>query len=271
MPRHTVRWTSTERDFVFSLVPEPTPVPWIRMWRQVMKALPPDRRRSLLSASASTNMKHEYEHWRKSRPEFRPPEKLVVPELGPTETPEQMAMKQPGHAITEPEIIVVEKIVKEEPDYGVIPTSTLARILLERLALMDQFDARFREMEAMIRAKNLAEKTHDVRLGPLPPTEPEKERKIRIAIVGPLDSQAREIEARTASTPKPVELRFYDKDQQHPRPAGSVEYAIVTRHCNHAWYDKMKAALPADRVFFVDSGIQSVVQKVYDISARRDA
>ena len=166
--RVNVRWNQAERDLIFGLVPEPTPVPWMGMWRQVMKVLPPDRRRSLKSSCTSTNLKHEYHEWRKQHPDFRPPSRLDVPVWAAMEAsaPSQEKQDAPNH---EPEIIVVEKVVKQEPDYGRIPTSTLARILLERLAPMDQFDTRFREMEAMIRAKKLAEQSHDIRLGPKPP------------------------------------------------------------------------------------------------------
>ena len=137
-----VFWTQSEVDEVFKLVPSPVPLPWWTMWKKAQRVLSPERRKTLRLSSSSTQLKHQYEEWRTAHPEFRPPEKLVLPEDHLTDKLEAKPAPEPSHC--EPEIIVVERPVRVEPEYGAIPTSTLARILLERLALMDQFDARFR-------------------------------------------------------------------------------------------------------------------------------
>lgn len=259
-----VVWTKEERRTVFQNVPEPVTERWVTMWKRVMQVLPENRRRSLVSSAQSTLLKHEYEKWREENPTFHPPQQSMV-----KPPPEARVEPMETATATEPHIIVIEKLVKVEPDYLNIPTSTLLRLLGERILIQEQFEQRFRQMEDMIEAKRLAERTHRPELGPLPPPEPEREKKVRIVIIGLLDGQQNEVEERCANTPKPVKLRFYDTDR-NAGGDGVVDYAILTKHTNHQWWDRMKSMLPSDRVFFVDGGIGGVVQKVYDICSRRD-
>jgi hypothetical protein len=123
--------------------------------------------------------------------------------------------------------------------------------------------------ENVLAARRKAEATYDRRIDPRPPKEQPTPPKLRISIIGPLGGQAREIEARTATITRPLDLRFFEKDHVGENVPTLVDYCIVTKHCNHVWWEKAKAALPADRVKFVDGGIEKVVQTIYDLASRQ--
>ena len=88
----------------------------------------------------------------------------------------------------------------------------------------------------------------------------------RVALIGPLDSQFTEIKAQVDSFSRPVELRCLDKEHQSAIPV-SCDFAIVTGHCRHRWWDAARNALGNSRVYFVDGGTTQIVQKLRDIAA----
>lgn len=194
--------------------------------------------------------------------------------------PPAPAAENPGHdsapnghrpAHEDPPIIVVERkvIVHEAPDYGRIPTVTLARLLLERLAHLEEVEARMLDFTRTLDLKRQSEAAYDRRLDPRPPDKQPAEDPVRICIVGVLPAQRHEIEAKTAAITRPLKLKFYDANHEgQPFPA-LVDYIIVTRFVSHKWTDKAKAALPGDCVFFLDGGLQEIVNKIYGLCSRQ--
>ncbi len=251
-----IKWTQAESDAICAeadqlLRKERRPFQYI--WPEAQKVLPSDRQRPQIYCKHAAILKKRYNELRAAGP-------IPTPDLPPI----------PNGPLPEPQIIVVEKevIVKELPDYGKIPTVTLARILLERLGSLEEREAHFLNFEKAWAATRQQDAAYDRRIDPRPDKEKPAERALRISIVGPLDSQAREIEERTKEIPR-LQLRFFDKDHEGNLP-NIVDYCIVQiKFCNHSWWEKAKAALPSDRVIAVDGGIQQIVQKIYDLSSRR--
>lgn len=170
-----------------------------------------------------------------------------------------------------PEIIVVEKkvVVKELPDYGRIPTVTLARILLERLAHLEEAEANMFHFTQSLERKREQEKQYDRRLDPRPAPQQPKDEPTRICIIGLLPDQQHEVEAKTANVSKPIKLRFYDGNTGPQDLPNIVDYVIASRFVRHGWWEKAKAAVPADCVFFLSGGVQEIIQKVYDLASRQ--
>ncbi|MDE2104616.1 MAG: hypothetical protein KGL39_45695 [Patescibacteria group bacterium] len=166
-------------------------------------------------------------------------------------------------------IIEVEKVVVREPDYGHIPTVTLARILLERLANLERENHRITGFLSELERQRKAEHAYDRRVDPRPPQEQPPEEALRICIVGLLPGQQREVEERTAGVSKPIKLRFYDSNSGSQEFPMRVDYIIVCSHTNHAWWNKAKATVSSDCLFFIETGIGAVVQKIYDLSSRQ--
>lgn len=98
--------------------------------------------------------------------------------------------------------------------------------------------------------------------------KPEKH-KPRIAIIGPLPGQMNDIQKQVDQVALPVELRFVDKEASSPSLPTSCDFAIVTRHNRHKWFDAARQQLENGRVYFVDGGITQLVQKVRDICSRQ--
>lgn len=170
-----------------------------------------------------------------------------------------------------PEIIVIEKkvIVREMPDYGTIPTVTLARILLERLSNLENVEANMFNLTKSLEQKRDQERQYDRRLDLRPDASQPKADAIRICIIGLLPEQQHEVEAKTASVSKPIKLRFYDGHTGPQDLPNIVDYVIASRFVRHGWWEKAKSALPADCVFFLSGGIQEIIQKVYDLASRQ--
>lgn len=172
------------------------------------------------------------------------------------------------------EVITIEKIVvvKEQPDYGRIPTETLCRILTERLAMMEDFHAKFLQLQDTSIRKREQEQIYDRRIDTRPPQqqpEPVKAVKLRVIVVGMLNSQQTEIKTRCASISDKVELSFYDSDHEGQPLPQKIDYIVLSKFVSHKWWNKCKAVIPSDRLSFIDGGIQSIVQKIYDIASRQ--
>ncbi len=250
-----IKWSIPERDVIVAEADRLLRIerrPWVYIWPEAQKVLPADRQRPTINANIQSALHKHYDMRRGD---------------GPIPTPE-LAVTGP---LPEPKIVVVEKeiVIKELPDYGKIPTVTLARLLLERLGCLEEREAHFLKFEQALADTRKQEAAYDRRLDPRPPKQQPAERALRISIIGPLDSQAREIEERTRSISRPVQLRFFDKDHEGDLPT-IVDYCIVQiKFCNHSWWNKVKATLPADRIIGIDGGIQQIVQKIYDLASRQ--
>ena len=170
-----------------------------------------------------------------------------------------------------PEIVKVEVpvYITKEPDYGVIPTVQLARLLLQRLADMEESEKKVMALQDFFQKKHDAEINYNRHLDTRPAAEQPALPPLRIVLIGPLDSQMREIETRCASISRPLKLRCYDKEHEGQDLDGIMDYVIITRHVHHAWEEKARKELPRDRVLFIDGGINSVVQKIYDLASKQ--
>lgn len=170
---------------------------------------------------------------------------------------------------------VIEKkiIIREEPDYGRIPTTTLARILFERLAASEDALAMLAGVQDALGKKRTVELEYDRRLDTRPPEkQPEPEdNRIRVCVVGLLPIQQQEVETAAAKLSKPIKLRFYDSHSGAQDFPAIVDYIIITRHTTHAWWEKAKATLPSDCVFFTEGGASGVIRKLYDVVSRQQA
>jgi hypothetical protein len=98
--------------------------------------------------------------------------------------------------------------------------------------------------------------------------KPEK-RLPRVAIIGPLPGQMRDIQQQVEDAGLAVALRFVNKEASNTNLPTSCDYVIVTRHSRHKWWDAARQQLENGRVFFVDGGINQVVQKLRDICSRQ--
>jgi hypothetical protein len=248
--------------------------------RQAQLALPSERRTALRSSAFLSNFFKEMRQLERSG-------HLAAAAVPPRPMPEKAAgtaIESPANAAglsisnlsretsgQPPEIVVVERqvIVKEYPDYGRIPTVTLGRILLERLAHLEEAEAKMFHFTHALDKQRAAEAAYDRRLDPRPVAEQPKPESLRICIIGLLPDQQREVETKTANVSRPVKLRFYKSDTPRQELPNIVDYIIVSRFVNHAWWDKAKATLPTDCIFFIDGGIQSIVQKIYDLASRQ--
>lgn len=88
----------------------------------------------------------------------------------------------------------------------------------------------------------------------------------RVAVVGLLKDQFEHLKDKCKD--RAVDLVWIDKDQSATRyPA--VDEIIVQRFSDHRWSEHAKQVLPCEHVSYISGGIQSVVGKIYDITARQ--
>jgi len=97
----------------------------------------------------------------------------------------------------------------------------------------------------------------------------EAKRKPRVVVIGPMNGQMQEIKQQVEHYKIPIEVRFADKEASNTGLPTSCDYAIVTRHSRHKWWDAACKQVGHNRVFFIDGGISQVVQKLRDIASRQ--
>lgn len=171
----------------------------------------------------------------------------------------------------EPRIVIVEKPVMREPDWGRIPTLELARELLTRLAALEDISKKFDSLVDILKARTEVEVRHQpdtaLRQAIRPPA-PVK--ALRVLVIGPMEGQQNDIDDAVKKLPKPVELRYWNSSHtaQSEVPM-TTDYALVTKHASHAIWDKARAALDNDRVFFINGGKTGIIQKLYDLCSRQ--
>jgi hypothetical protein len=100
-------------------------------------------------------------------------------------------------------------------------------------------------------------------------TETNSIHKIRIAVVGLKSNQQQEVEERTRT--RPVELRFIDSSSAKTSYPSSAEWALISRFCDHRWYEQARHLFAPGRVLFSDGGVTDIIRKVYDIASRQPA
>jgi hypothetical protein len=93
-----------------------------------------------------------------------------------------------------------------------------------------------------------------------------KPRKTRVLIVGPLNSQFREIENKVAESNIPVDLIWLDKDKSNPGAVVNADYVVATAFINHKLNEVLRSQVPKGKAFFLQGeGITAVVNKLRDI------
>jgi hypothetical protein len=251
--------------------------------------LPFERRRNPITPTQCSKLHAKYKSIIDSG-HVRVLEEITFPSLTQTATPASAAPAPPNpvengvHAASSspppatesennlPEILVIEKkvIVKEQPDYGRIPTSTLARILIERLVHLEETEAALLNMTKAFEAKRQLEIAYDRSLDPRPLAAQPKQEPLRITIIGLLPNQVNEIQARTAQVARPVKFQFLETNKNQPI-SDYADFVICSKFVNHKWTEKARSILPHDCVFFMDGGVESIIQKVYDLASRQSA
>jgi hypothetical protein len=90
----------------------------------------------------------------------------------------------------------------------------------------------------------------------------------RVAIIGPFKDQFNDIERKVREFKIGVELIFCDKEDSKTNIPPSCQFAIVTRHSRHKWWDAARTQLGSDNVFFLH-GETEAVNKCRDIASRQ--
>jgi len=237
-------------------------IPSKYLWPKAQLVLPKERQRPKFSAGLQARLNKTYEKFR---------EKMNHSVAAVAAPPAPPGIFEPiVEDARPPQIVIVEKEKRIEPDYGKIPTVTLARELLSRLALLEEIEQKFDALSDILKARQQVEATYkpnlDVRRE-IKPVEPK--RPVRVAIWGPLPEQAAEIERLSANLPRPVELRFLRNDTNQQEVPPSVDYVICTRFGRHSQWTKAQEAVGHGRAFFVDTPVKDVMQKLYDIASRQ--
>lgn len=269
-----IRWTPEESLAVMAealrLENMGVKLPQQKLMLQAEKCLPPERRRGMVGSGTSSPFMKRMRHKANSghlQPATQPP-----PEFPPVEsvlTPSPPLVEAPTPAPLEPQIITIERkvYIKQEPDWGRIPTVTLARILLERLASLEETNAALLHIEDVFKRKREAEAKYDHRLDPRPPDQKPAPEPLRVCIIGLLPEQQHEVATKTANVSRPVKLRFFDSGHGEQDLPMLVDHCIVTKFTTHSWWEKCQAKLPPDCITFTNGGVSAVVQKIFDLTS----
>lgn len=175
----------------------------------------------------------------------------------------------------EPQLVAVEvprpvqfQDVVAQLDLPTILAALAARMEADRKLAQDRSEAQF---NALLEKFGAAKPALPERPG-RPPVSFDRHgpRLPRVAIIGPLASQFSAILEQVAKFNIRVEVRIVDKDSKEAKSGSSIpvscDYAIVTRHVSHTVHDAAKHQLPG-RMFYVDQGINAVVQKLRDTAS----
>ncbi len=247
-PKRRIEWNQSEidavaKEFVACRAADPFESPVVLSHRAQESALPEHRRRKLISVPSSLRVRIA-QHWEtmvaKEAGE-KPPLILTVEVPKPFDYTEALASVDSATLVA----LLVGKLGKE---MGVI--QSLLTAITERTGS--------RPTVAPSQASKI----------PAVFAKAEK-RKPRVAVIGPLPGQMIEIRQRVEEAELPVELRFVDKEASSTGLPASCDFAIVTRHTRHKWWESARQKLDNGRVHFVDGGIGQVVQKLRDICSRQ--
>lgn len=241
--------------------------------RKAQLCLPPERRHAISSSGAACTFFKELRHLEKSghvHPAEMPPAEQPAPPVAHVAAPHE-SVAEILKADESVPFMVVERVIiqKELPDYGQIPTVTLARVLLERLANLEEVQANLFHLQQSFERKKANEQTYDRRMETRPPASQPKPEAMRVCVIGLLPDQQRVVLDKVAGISRPLKITFLEANNQGRELPHILDYIICARFIHHAWYEKAKAAMPKDTVFFIDGGVGEVIQKIYDLSARQ--
>ena len=249
-PRRRIEWEETEIDAVAkAFVAERLSNPFLSAKVLVMKAqkdtLPEHRRRNFPAIPICLRARIGH-HWRvaASKEAGDPPTPLIVQ----VETPKPFDYSEALATLDSP---------------------TLAALLMGKLGQL------VRGLQAQLDAIPGRGVNTKPAASPLPAAPPltmfasVEKRKPRVVVIGPLNGQMHEIEQQVEQFKIPIEVRFADKEASNTGLPTSCDYAIVTRHSRHKWWDAACKQAGHSRVFFIDGGISQVVQKLRDIASRQ--
>lgn len=168
-----------------------------------------------------------------------------------------------------PEIVRVEvpQVPKEVPLAEVLAGVSLAQLVT---LIAERFESRFDRIESLLSrgAVEAPSKPAQVHRPHVPVTEAEpRKRKVRIAVIGLLPSQFTTVQERSRTAD--VDLSYVNRDQSATAVPVSTDYVIVSKWVSHRWWEAARKQLPTDRVFFIDGGITQIIQKVFDLNARK--
>lgn len=98
-------------------------------------------------------------------------------------------------------------------------------------------------------------------------SEPRREPKLRIVIIGIMRQQSHAI---ADKCPKDVDIKFIDRESTPRRIESSADYVIVHK-ASHSWMDVIKKDLngaAGQKVIYCKDGVNGVVQKVMELRSK---
>lgn len=259
MPKHdNIKWNPDEIDLLATrfveLRSQDFKTPLSEIWRAVFKVLPEHRKRKKLEDNpAWTLLPFELQSKIKTlwneRLQIKPPEE-------PAEPPAPIFLR-----VEVPKPIDLADILRKT-DTSVLVAQVVTRFMEGQARTEALLTTIATRLGSVVSLKPEAAATPAA----TPPRAPVRKPK-RVAIVGPLDSQFAEIEQFVKEENLFVETRFLDKDHKGMEIPPSCDFAIITRHTRHSWFDTARTQIGNGNVYFVDGPITAVKQKLRDIAS----
>ncbi len=152
--------------------------------------------------------------------------------------------------------IIVEKTIEKDFDWERelerIPIETLLEITGRKIGQVLQGFANFKQIS------NLAN---------IPkPVVDEKERKIRVAVIGLLPQQQQNLQMIYQGDMK---LLFVDKETADKDIPCTVDRVIVHKHIDHCWYDSAQKKVGSGRTLFASGGLSMILEKLAEVEDRQ--
>ena len=250
-----ITWSESEKNTFFSecerlLKVERRPVKTIFPLAQLV--LPVSRQRLKWHCAINAKTNKQYQKWiQDGMPGFNNP-------------------SGPNPDSTDIIVIEKEKITVKEPDYGMIPTVTLVRVLCERLANLEETIALLNGLQDKLLEKRAAEAAYDSRLDSRPTPKTKSHIKpIRVCVLGISPQLIAPLKESAAKLPKPLELSFRTGTDFTKEPPSAVDFLIVTGDAAGKWLIKARNVGASDRILECDPSLENLVKKLYDIASRQ--
>jgi hypothetical protein len=248
-----IRWTQEEIDALAELwvdrrIKHPFEFPMKLMDACQQELLPQDRRRNLVSLASCKELSVAIaKFWRLRTDKVAPPEP-VPPVIMNIEVPAPMEYGELLKNLDVPSIVALLVAKLNDP---------LVQVSAQLASLQAQLGVR----QAEITKPPVV---------PLPLIAVSQQKKMpRVAVMGPLEGQFKEIERKATDEGLKVELRFVDNTKSAPTAPVSCDYCIITRHTSHDAWQIAQGQFKNDRLFIVHGGTTSVMQKLRDIASRQ--
>lgn len=288
--REHIKWGKKEREIVFAEAYHVQKADGILqgkfLWLKAQECLPADRRRKVYSPALVSLLKRRYEEWKtgwRKGGDGQPPARPVRAwENGehPTTNIQQPTSNGNGEALRQqrptgevngaPRIVFLEVPVYKEPEWGKIPTAELARELLTRLTILEDGQRKLDSLIEVMKARMEVEAAHRPDQATRQLLRPPVTVKpLRVMIIGLEHRQFQELQETVKALPKPVDLRWFDKDSSHMTVPMTTDYIITNHWSSHAAVNHARDAIGRDRVFFTPGGIDAVKQKLFDLCSRQ--